>query len=291
MARTARDKILEAIAADKQQTRYFQITWPTTTAHKHYHSFQKGPVPGAGTYAGSLARTQLTSSTTGALGFTNPDSPDKRFLTYGNCLSGTASHIGVLHVLDLLVSYGGFDTNNGSPQSTTGGAGAGASDLPRYDGDDVQILLDVDSAGALGATPRNLVVTYTNSALASAHTTQSTAITAGAVNGEVPCAPIFLPLQAGDKGVVSIQSADLDGTMGTAGRSFCMLLVKRLAAINVSTTSTGTLFGEVSWVNDQLRFKRILDNACLSFVWSTGTGATTPVSSGTLEAVAVDLTS
>jgi hypothetical protein len=294
MAKDAKAKILEAIYADKGQDRQFEISWPTTTAFKHYWGFQRGPIPAAGSYAGAaaLARQQITSasSTGGFLAYTDPTAPDKRFLTYGECASGTTSHVGVLRIFDLLVTYRGFDSNTTSNQDPTGGAGAGASDLTRHDGDNCMMVLDVDSASALGATPSNITVTYTNSALASGRVTPATAMTTGAVNSEVPTVRLYLPLQSGDKGVVSVQRVALSAAMGTAGRTFALWIVKPLASINVSISATsGTLYGSVNWIDDALRFKRVLSAAAIGFSWTAHAGATTPASGGTLDTVAVDL--
>lgn len=295
---TSRDKILAAIAADKKQLRYWNKTSPTTVALSNYALFQFGAQPAAGTYPGAaLAKTAITggsspSITGGILAFTDPTAPDKSFLTFGNVHGQTANAVGRLKFVDYLVCYQGFNANSGSAQNTTGGAGAGGSDIPAGRGGNDNTFLIFDVQTAFGATAGVTVVcTYTNQSLTGSRTSQTTTLIASAPQGQIPYTPFFIPLQAGDTGIASLQTVDLSGT-GTGAGTFAAVICREIAEVDVLASSVGSLlFGEVRWAVDPLRFPRIYTGTAVSWIWIPSSAVTTPSLGGSLELVAVDLTS
>ena len=115
---------------------------------------------------------------------------------------------------------------------------------------------------ALGATGRTLTVTYTNSSDAAG---RSAVVVIPAAAKQTM--GIRIPLQVGDTGVKSVQSAILSGTTGTNG-NFGIVLAKRI------TTIAGVVAGGMSVASGlDTGLPKIENNSCLYFI--TNSPATT----------------
>jgi len=177
------------------------------------------------------APTGLPPSTTGAaLDRTSSGAMPIPTLTAGKKwvlaraeLLGAASMNGVLMLYDRLVQTGGLSGTVTTAQTVNSVA------LPSRGGggDQVECWLEVHTA--VGTTSVTATVTYTNEAGTSGRT-GTTAIGAGSQAAGMSFMPI--KLQAGDKGVRSVQSVQLSATTGTAG-NFGVTLRKRICDLTV----------------------------------------------------------
>lgn len=175
-------------------------------------------LPGAFTYsnisgtpgAGGSAPTRADSAL--SLGLANPTSSRKKYLLSAGFSSSTIMQLALIH--DLLVAADLFDTNSASSQ------GVNTTALTRYTtGEGVMMTWEVTN-GTIGATPRNLTVTYTDQSGNGSSATPAQALTASAIDRRLQPTLLgpFMQLAAGDYGVRSVESAQLSGTMGTASR-------------------------------------------------------------------------
>lgn len=150
----------------------------------------------------------------------------------------------------------------------------------RYtDGLGVQLMPVVVAAHA-GGQP--FTVSYTNSDGVAGRTTSSVTMTTQVVNGTVlhsSAANVnnngpFLPLQAGDKGVRSVQSVTIGGT-GDVGL-FSLVMVKPLATLDIRGIDAPT---EIDYFTDcGCSLPEIQDDAYLNFVvLPVGTLAAAPI--------------
>lgn len=288
MARPFHDRVLEAHINDQVLLKAWrkQING-TTSLGRHYHTFQESFDPAAGTYPGAaLSRQQITGGNTptvtgGYITFLDPTAPDQNFLTFSHNRGENTASDGTLFLFDMLVSYQGFDANSAASQVVTGGAGAGNTDLPRHDGRNVFMFLDTQTA--LGGTAATIDVTYTNRAGTSARTTQTTSMIQLAFQSELAHLGMALPLQAGDDGVISVQSLQLSAAMGAG--TFAVVLGKLIAVLDFNdgadTTAHDLVFREI-------RARRLLTGAAISSIYRTNAGTADPIISGELQVTFFD---
>lgn len=168
------------------------------------------------------------------------------------------------------------------------GAGSGTNTvtcrLPRYsDGAGVQTFFYNPHSTALGAGTPNLTLGYTNSAGTASRATPSspaspiakTAATNGLIlysgTGSGKYGP-FVPLQAGDAGVQSIQTIRNDATM-TSGQ-YTVVYCRPLLTLPMTTIGVAA---ERDLVNQLPSMPRVYDGACLN--WLLYSGAATPANS------------
>jgi hypothetical protein len=249
-----------------------------TTAARFQHLFQSAGSPVAGAYssfaAAALATQQVVGGTSpsiagGYLSPTNPSTPNKNYLTRQHLRNLTANGHGTLYLLDWLVCYRGFDANTGSAQNTTGAISASGEDArPRTYSDRSIIFADVSTT--LGVTTRDLTVTYTStkSGTPGGRSTGAHALTASAVAGNVPHLFGFLPLQADDPGVASIQTAQLSGAMGAG--VFSINIANILAQITMGTSA----IGEDRDYVEEAHLVEIPTDAALTWLWLPTVGVT-----------------
>ena len=243
----------------------------TPAAASFTHLFQFGGFPAAGAYssfaAAALARQQVVGGTSPSVAggyqtVTNPTAPANNYLTRSTLNNLAASGQGTLYLLDWLVTYKTIDANSALLQTMTASA-AGTDQRPRTYDDRSIIFADVSVA--LGAGAANLTVAYTStkSGLPSARSTGAQTLTVSSAAGRIPHAYLFLPLQADDPGVASIQTAQLSGAMG-AGSAFSLNIANILAEITISTSLVGE---SINYSNDSDGLIEIPDNAALTWVW------------------------
>jgi hypothetical protein len=132
----------------------------------------------------------------------------------------------------------------------------------------VGVLMMYDIYGSIGTTATTLTVSYTNSAGAAGRT--SPAVTVGGTNDRTGNMVIPLPLQAGDVGVRSVESATFAGTTGTVGVSGITLWKPLLAVTSPDICSSPRL--------DMVRdlgcfFEKVQQDACLAVMHCSHTTA------------------
>jgi hypothetical protein len=181
--------------------------------------------------------------------------------TYANAIAGTAIDI--------------TDTGTGTHTMT--------QRLPRYsDGAGVQGIMFNSNATALGAATPNLSIGYTNAAGTASRATPTTLpigktatsnslILYSGATGAGKYGP-FLPLQAGDTGIRSIESTTI--SVSYVSGEFSTAFVKPLLSIPITTTGVP---GEREFQSQIPSFPRIYDGAAL--YWLVYSGAATPANS------------
>lgn len=206
-------------------------------------------MPGAGSAPSSTAGVVPTSSTAGAIPFTNSN------VSYLQRLAAQGATVGTLILYDRLVHSDGLSGTVGTAQTV------GTPSLTRAtDGIGVEIYLEWYSA--TGGTAATVTASYTNTTPTSGRTTVSLTIQATPVAGQMQ----FLPLQAGDLGVTAVASVTLSGTTGTAG-NFGITLVKRIAEVPITLANVGNVY-------DQIVGPIVEDSSCLALMVLCSTTST-----------------
>jgi hypothetical protein len=247
------DQLVAAMTSSSAQNITWNKTNVTTEGAGTFHDLaQVAGLPGAMLTpddAGS-GGSSLTSASTGALPFIAPSGSNKLYLLN---FSATSTQPGGVYVTDRLWACRGLATGSGATTTVTG-----MTPITRYDdGVGAEIwywCITAPSAGGSGS----MTVSYTNSDGVSGRTAT---ITLGA--GTPPptagqCYPASL--QAGDRGVQSIQSVTNTSTSFTGG-SHGLVVARRIITAPISTTGVGTSL-------DGLRtgLQEIDPSACLNFV-------------------------
>lgn len=151
----------------------------------------------------------MNRASTGAIPLINPTSSDKKYLLTHGITVPSISGFSTVLLVDLLVAAANISANSTSAQTVNSAA------LTRYTtGEGVRMILVVTTA--LGATASNVTISYTNQAGTAGRSTGAIAMTAScAVNRTQPSTTIFfIPLQAGDTGVRSVQTITFSAAMG-----------------------------------------------------------------------------
>lgn len=154
--------------------------------------------------------------------------------------------------------------------------------LPRYtDGAGVQAFFVNSNATAMGAATPNLSLGYTNSSDTASRATPTvlpigkTAAANGLIlysgTGAGKYGP-FMPLQAGDSGISSIQT--IQNSTSYVSGEYAVVLCKPLLTMPITTLGVAS---ERDLVNQVPSLPRIYDGACLT--WLMYSGAATPVNS------------
>jgi hypothetical protein len=207
-----------------------------------YHSLWKAVgYPIAGSNPGTAAGSIPNRSTAGAIPFSDAGSLQ-------NYLSRVSLTSTIYCSLILADRVWACSTLNGT---LTTAQTIGSPALTRYT-DGIGLQLFVEWYTATGSTGTTLTVTYTNQAGTTGRTT-SVAFPASPVAGQM----LFVPLAAGDTGILSVQSAQLTATTGTAG-DFGLTLVKPISMVGVSSANLANTLGAYD-----TGFVKIDNNACL----------------------------
>ncbi len=219
----------------------------------------------------------LKQSTDGGLCHGGNVSPAKKFLRKLMVTTNTAAAaVTTLKLLDYIGFYGFIDESVLDEQFLDN-----TTPLPRHtDGAGVQ-LMPVVVAGQTGGQP--FTVSYTNQDGVAGRTTTSVLMSTQFVNGTILCSQNggatypnsgpFLPLQAGDTGVRSVQSVTIGG-IGDVGL-FALVLVKPLAGIGLFEITAAS---ETDYLLDTATLPEIADDAYLNFIaLPTGTRSGAPI--------------
>ena len=189
---------------------------------------------------------------------------------------------GVLMLVDLLGFYRVTTVTSIVDQSTNTSSSASLFPLPRYvSGSGVQAFFVNSNATPLGAATPSLSIGYTNSAGTTDRATP-TVLPVGktaAANGLILYSGTgvgkygpFVPLQAGDSGIMSIQKIKL--SVSYVSGEFSVCLCRPLLTLPITTLGVAS---ERDLVNQIPSLPRVYDGACL--VWLYYSGAATPINS------------
>lgn len=218
-------------------------------------------------YAASpLKATTLSHPSDGGLPHAREVSPKKQILRKVMAMTATSTPLPMPMILcDYLMFYPFIDEGTNDEQFMDNTA-----TLPRYtDGAGVQIL-PVMVAASSSIVDVSFTVNYTNQDGVSGRTTAATNLTiAQTVLGTVGSsaqatagyAGPFLPLQAGDTGVRSIESVTFPTNLDVG--LLTLVLVKPLAQMSIRSNTAPV---EVDYFKDFLQAPVIEDGAFLSFI-------------------------
>lgn len=208
----------------------------------------------------------------------NVTADTKHLVNMGVVTNAAAGAPGFLMVVDLLGAYPRINLNASTLQTLNNTAV-----LPRYaTGKGVRAFLSVSEAP--GATPANMVMSYTNPTPTAGRALGAvTSLTVSAIAGHILHSGTaagnfgpFLPLQAGDTGIVTVESMQLSAAMGAgSGAIGNLVLCKPLATIPLTTAFVAA---ERDLLNQLPSLPRIYDGACLGFLYFAG--ATTLAQTG-----------
>lgn len=268
MAATTFDSILAGMQPHRG---IFKGLSGTLVAGRPLDTWALAGAPGAGSYDTSLNGVALSSTSAqvaGQIPFSDPTGGAYAYLA--RLLAG-ATVAGTLLLCDRLWHNGGLTITSTSPQGITSPTFPARDNNGATAGDGVQLML-VISANAGAAAP-TITVSYTNEAGTSGRTGTNIHATA---NSPLAGSAFFLGLQAGDKGVKSVESLTLStswisGTMNlVAFRILAQLEIPAAATPNSidaltaglprlypgsvpffifipSTTTTSNIWGEVAF--------------------------------------------
>jgi hypothetical protein len=247
------DQVINSVSVNnKLQKLQINKVLPSTTVANVPHTFWKAtgnPAAGSDPVNGMAGAVACTSSTTGAILYTNPTGPATMHILSGVT---TSSALGTFILVDRLAHA---NINNAQATASFSPVLSGTGRLDTGEG--AQIIMEVTSA--LSAASNTRTFTYTNEAGTGSRTTQNIVTVASAVAGRVPYASyIWVPLQSGDKGVRSVESTTL--VSGTATGAYNVVLVKPLAYFVVNVTYCVC---ERDFVVEIPSLPRIKDNSCL----------------------------
>lgn len=284
---TSQDDLINQVTTNGK---FYRSDWQkstfATTAHTAglWYSLQRGGGnPTADTILGTgtnLAFQALSDSVATAAGIPHGGNVGggtgyKHLLNAAAQTAAATTAPCVLMLVDLLGFY------NITSVTTTGAQTLNNTvTLPRYtDGAGVQAFITPSTV--MGAATPNISITYTNSAGTGSRTTPATlpiGNTAAAVTsivysgtGAGKFGP-FMPLQAGDAGIRSVQSINLSASYVSGVLN--LVLCKPLLTLPITTLG---VTAERDLVNQLASMPKVYDGACLN--WLMLAGAATPVAS------------
>jgi hypothetical protein len=252
MAITATDALNQLIAAAKQ-IRPYQKASVTSKGVGSFHSlWLAAGQPAAGSAPGTAAGVACDNTTAGAIPITAAGGANTLYLAGLDIACANTSN---WMLYDRLVHTAALSGTVITAQTVNSAA------LTRYTtGDDVECAIEIYTA--TGATAVTATISYTNEA-GTAGRSGTAAIVATTVAGQW----IPMSLQAGDKGVRSVQSVTLSASTLTAG-NFGITLYRRLAQVPNPNANTGASldFGDTGLP--------AIGAACLAYTVLCGAAAT-----------------
>jgi hypothetical protein len=255
----------------------------TQAAGTWYSLFQGAGNPAANTLLGTgtnAAFQAVLDSTTGNGGIPHGGdvSPDtKHILNASSFSAGATSMPAIFMLVDLL---GFYPLTNAT--ITTAQTLDNTVTLPRYtDGKGVQAFLTPSTA--MGAGTPTVTLNYTRADTGGTDTGRTTPTPLPTLNATSPIGQIsysgtgsgkygpFIPLQAGDQGIESVQQITFSATRTSGVLNLC--LCKPLLTLPMTTIGVAA---ERDLLNQVPSLPRVHDGACLG--WLMYAGAATPVS-------------
>lgn len=262
---TTVDEIINALTVDGngQRVWFNKLPAQNTVANRWVSLWKASGTPTAGSDpdVGLAGAVTCTSSTTGALSFTNAGAGNTLHLLSTGAVSYTVSG-GTLLMVDRL-AHANIVLNQATGSFSPVLSAASTNRLSAGEG--AQIVTEVTTALASATRTRNF--TYTNQAGTSSRTTQDVISIGSAVVGGTISNDLFWPLQAGDTGVRSIEATtDVSGT-GASG-AFNVVLVRVLAQIPLTGI---TFWTDRDFVIEIPTLPKIYDDSCIGFYWVSNT--------------------
>lgn len=202
---------LDDIIAGVKTPQFFAKTTVANTSTGRQHSFWGvGGIPGAGSYDTSLVGVALSSSTSlinGQIPYYNATATKQMHLARAVGMSSTS---GIIFICDRLWHNGGMTITSNTLQTVNSAPWPARDNNGSINGEGV--LIGVEISTVTGAGTPTITLGYTNSD----NTSGRTATNQLPTFSTAPVGAFFpIGLQAGDKGVKSIQSITLSATWTT----------------------------------------------------------------------------
>ncbi len=239
------------------------------TAGRWYDLSLLAGTPIANTYSGTSLAATIPSDTSGfGLYHGGNVSTDTKHITNVAAFTAVATGVpGVLMLVDMCLYYPGINMNSSSAQTLTN-----SSTLTRYT-DGVGLRAFLVNTVAAGATAHNVSLSYTDQGGTASNSLPVTvACTASGIVGHITHSGVaannygpFLPLASGDTGIRSVQSITLSAASG-AGTA-ALVLCRPLATVPITTLG---VMGERDLVNMVPSMPKVVDGACLTWLWFAG---------------------
>lgn len=240
---TTWDGILSARANGAAEDNCAVYNGITTVSGAWSTCFRAGGSTGTGTYTNIPTGATRNATSVGALAnFANVGSSNKKYLI--NFGVNQPSNTAYMLLVDLLCAAGNISATSIASQTVTSAA------LTRYNNTPGNFIT-FDITTALGATPSNITVTYTNSSGTGSRSSGAQAMLAsGIVMRLTPTTFGFMcPLQSGDVGVNSVQSVILSASMGSGAfaLNICrpLLFMPHISGTSWVERSTPAMLGGV----------------------------------------------
>lgn len=167
------------------------------------------PQPPLGSYDATLDGVALTAPVTGAIPWTDPDGSNRAYLGRLE-ITPSRADIGVVVpaiLADRLWHNGGIDVTSTSAQSITSPTWPARDEVGQANGRGVFLALEVSAA--MGAATPTITVEYTNSDGVAGRTGTNIFPAPSSAAAETT---LLISLQAGDRGVRSVQSITLSAS-------------------------------------------------------------------------------
>lgn len=277
---TSSDGILASQSAGKKwRTDFMKITGVVCTAGRYYDLSLANGHPVQNLYAGTNL-TFVPLSDTDGKGIYHGGNvmPDFKHIVNFGMNSTVATALGSNFDLIDVLGYYPLTTNT----ITTAQTLINTLPLPRY-ADGAGVRAYIVAVGTMGAGTPNITISYTNQAGVAGRTMPVTvSAVATAVQGHIvhsdPSANKyfpFLPLQAGDTGIRSVQSIQLSATMTSGSMALVLCKPKEVKA---PLTLAGS-YGMVNTVSQIPAFPRVYDGENLNILYypSQATVTATPM--------------
>ena len=221
-------------------------------------SWALSAIPEAGSYDATLAGVTLSDSTTGAMSLSATAGAN----THLASVDGKGSAAGLFLICDRLWHNGGLTITSTSPQSITSPTWPARDEDGATDGKGVLLALEVSATTGSGSP--TITVGYTNSEGVGGRT----ATNIGSTSPNIAIGCVYpIGLQAGDRGVRSVQSLTLSATW-TSG-TINLVAYRPIAMVYARTSLTvGRSLADVLSIG----MPRIYDGSCL-YIMGTNTVA------------------
>lgn len=255
-----------------------KLTGVVATAGRAYDLTLATGNPVQNLYAGTNLTFTATSDTDGkGIWHGGNVSPDTKHITNIGVMSTVATAVpSFIEFVDVLGYYPLTTTTVTTAQTLVN-----TVTIPRYT-DGAGVRAYIVAVGTMGAGTPNISISYTNQAGVAGRTMPVTvsAVTTAAQSHIVHSDPSagkyfpYLPLQAGDTGIRSIQTVTLSATM-TSG-SLAIVLCKPLASIPLTTAG---IMAERNLMTQLPSLPRVYDGANINMllVTASATATATPI--------------
>lgn len=271
MTINSHDAILASLSALKGQDRQFSKTLTTIAAGTCVSPWALGDYPAAGSYGTARVMRTCSSSTTGALSFSNASGTDEIYLT-GWGAQSTAAATGTLILYDRIADVAGIDFTTTSTQTITSSTYTRSAT-----GAGVQMFLEVSTT--IVGTPV-FTLSYTDQDGNAGATTGTVTCAANSATRLAYAGSPWIPLAAADSGVRALASLTCS-VAGSAGVG-TIVLARPIAQIPLISANG---YIETSLATQYPKLPQLEDSHCLAFLIFGGTSSAGSVS-GNINAVA-----